>query len=75
MAEVNTTQMRDALAWATNDREKAKEPGTNPIVWFWEAIEGDFNEDRTTAQLFTDAAISMIPLVDQICDLRDLIAN
>jgi hypothetical protein len=75
MAEVNTTQMRDALAWATNDKEKAKEPSTNPIVWFWEAIEGDFNEDRTTAQLLTDAAISMIPLVDQICDLRDLIAN
>lgn len=75
MAEINTTQMRDALAWATNDQEKAKEPSTNPFVWFWEAIEGDFNEDRSTGQLMTDAAISMIPLVDQICDVRDLVAN
>lgn len=75
MAEINATQMRDALAWATGDEEKAHAPGKNPFVWFWEAVEGDFNEDRTTAQIMTDAAISMIPLVDQLCDIRDLIAN
>jgi hypothetical protein len=75
MADINATQMRDALAWVTNDQEKAKEPSTNSIVWFWEAIQGDFNEDRSTKQILMDAAISMIPLVDQICDLRDLIAN
>ncbi len=75
MADINTTQMRDALAWATGDEDKAQEPSTNPFVWFWEAIEGDFNEDRSTAQLLVDAGISMIPLVDQVCDLRDLIAN
>ncbi len=75
MAEINTTQMRDALAWMTNDQEKAKEPSTNPFEWFWEAMQGDFNEDRSTCQLVIDAAISMIPLVDQVCDVRDLIAN
>jgi hypothetical protein len=75
MAEINTTQMRDALAWVTNDQEKAQEPSSNPFVWFWEAIQGDFNEERSTGQLLIDAAISMIPLVDQVCDVRDLIAN
>jgi hypothetical protein len=75
MAEINTTQMRDALAWATGDENKAKEPSTNPFVWFWEAVEGDFNENRSTAQIMVDAGISMIPLVDQVCDVRDLIAN
>jgi hypothetical protein len=75
MAEVNATQMRDALAWVTNDSDKAKEPSTNPFVWFWEAVQGDFNESRSAAQIMTDAAISMIPLVDQVCDVRDLIAN
>lgn len=75
MAEINTTQMRDALAWATGDEVKAKEPSTNPFVWFWEAVEGDFNDDRSTAQIMVDAGISMIPLVDQVCDVRDLIAN
>ncbi|GAB3554585.1 hypothetical protein GCM10027343_42750 [Noviherbaspirillum agri] len=75
MAELNATQMRDALAWATNDQEKAKEPSTNPFVWFWEAVQGDFNEDRSTGQIVMDAAVSMIPLVDQVCDVRDLIAN
>jgi hypothetical protein len=75
MTDIRTTPMRDALAWATNDPAKAKEPSSNPFVWLWEAIEGDFNEDRSTAQILIDAGISMIPLVDQICDIRDLIAN
>jgi hypothetical protein len=75
MADINTTQMRDALAWVTNDQEKAKEPSDNPWVWFWEAVQGDFNEDRSTKQILVDAGISMIPLVDQVCDVRDLIAN
>ena len=75
MSDISTGPMRNALAWATNDPEKASEPSTNPFVWFWEAVEGDFNENRTTAQILTDAAISMIPLVDQLCDIRDLIAN
>ncbi len=75
MAEINTTQMRDALAWATGDEVKSQDPSTNPFVWFWEAIEGDFNENRSTAQIMVDAGISMIPLVDQVCDIRDLIAN
>ncbi len=74
MADVNATQMRDALAWATGD-EEAQEPSSNPFVWFWEAVEGDFNENRSTSQILVDAGISMIPLVDQVCDLRDLIAN
>ena len=75
MAEINATQMRDALAWATGEQEDTKEPSSNPLVWFWEAVEGDFNENRSTSQILVDAGISMIPLVDQVCDLRDLIAN
>jgi hypothetical protein len=75
MSDIATTPMRDALAWATNDTGKAKEPSTNPFVWLWEAIEGDFNDERSTAQILFDAAVSMIPLVDQLCDMRDLVAN
>lgn len=65
MAEINTTQMRDALAWVTNDQKEA-EPSSDPFVWFWEAVQGDFNEDRSTGQLVMDAAISMIPLVTKL---------
>jgi hypothetical protein len=75
MAEINTTQMRDALAWITGEDDATRDPSSNPFVWFWEAVEGDFNEDRSTGQILADAAISMIPLVDQLCDVRDLIAN
>jgi hypothetical protein len=43
--------------------------------WVWETIQGDFNENQTTGQVVTGTLISMIPLVDQICDIRDLVAN
>jgi hypothetical protein len=43
--------------------------------WIWEVIQGDFNDDQTTGQIVTGTVISMIPFVDQICDVRDLCAN
>jgi hypothetical protein len=67
--------MRDALAWATNDQQDEEDTQKNPWEWFWQAIQGDFNENRSTGQIVVDAAISMIPLVDQVCDVRDLLAN
>jgi hypothetical protein len=75
MAEANAAQMRDALAWTTNDQRSEHETPTHVWEWFWQAVQGDFNEDRSTGQIVVDAAISMIPLVDQVCDVRDLIAN
>ncbi len=43
--------------------------------WLWEAIQGDFNEDRTAGQITADMVISLIPIVNTICDIRDLCAN
>ena len=71
----NTTQARDALAWVTQDQDKAQDPDVDVSEWLWQAIQGDFNENRSTGQIAFDAALSMIPLVDQICDVRDLVAN
>lgn len=43
--------------------------------WIWEVIQGDFAEQQSTAQVVTGTVISMIPFVDQICDVRDVVAN
>ncbi len=76
MADVpNATQMRDALAWVTQDQASANDPEKSVWAWLWEAIQGDFSQERSTGQIAFDAAVSMIPVVDQICDVRDLIAN
>jgi hypothetical protein len=74
---LQTTWMRDALAWFNGPRkqEPASEDDKPVYKWLWEAIQGDFNDDRSTGQIAFDAGISMIPLVDQVCDVRDLIAN
>lgn len=43
--------------------------------WIWGALQGDFNAERTSGQIGFDMVVSMIPIVDTICDLRDLCAN
>jgi hypothetical protein len=43
--------------------------------WVWEVLQGDFAEEPSTAQIVTGTVIAMIPIVDQICDVRDLVAN
>lgn len=75
MAEINPTQLRSAVAWSTGTPQAEAEDDKSAWEWFWEAIQGDFNENRSTGQIVADAAISMIPLVDQVCDVRDLVAN
>lgn len=65
-------QLRQALQWETGQRPPDDK---STWEWLWEAIQGDFNDNRSTGQIAFDAAVSMIPLVDQLCDVRDLIAN
>jgi hypothetical protein len=43
--------------------------------WLWGALQGDFNKSPTTGQVITGGIISLIPIVDQVCDVRDVIAN
>lgn len=43
--------------------------------WIWGALQGDFNGDRSAGQIGFDMVVSLIPIVDTVCDLRDLCAN
>lgn len=43
--------------------------------WLWGALQGDFNKNPTTGQVIVGGIVSMIPLVDQACDVRDIVAN
>jgi hypothetical protein len=72
-------ELENALAWyaAAPQRwaQSAKEDLSAAAEWIWTVLQGDFAEEQTTAQTVTGTVISMIPLVDQLCDLRDLVAN
>jgi hypothetical protein len=54
-------------------QEKPEDVGLGQ--WIWGALQGDFNAERSTGQIGFDMVVSLIPLVDTICDLRDLCAN
>ncbi|MFE8048999.1 hypothetical protein [Brenneria goodwinii] len=58
-------------SWFLQGKKKIEACGQ----WIWETIQGDFNDNQTTGQVVTGTVISMIPFVDQICDVRDLVAN
>lgn len=55
--------------------QKGQETLTDIADWLWVVIQGDFAEEQSTAQIVTGTVISMIPFVDQICDVRDICAN
>lgn len=74
-APVTLQQLREALAFVTEQYDKVVDAGSNVFEWLWEAIQGDFNQERSTGQVVFDTAISMVPGVDQVCDVRDIIAN
>lgn len=54
-------------------QEKPEEIGLGE--WIWGALQGDFNADRSAGQIGFDMVVSLIPVVDTVCDLRDLCAN
>jgi hypothetical protein len=72
-------EFTNALAWyaAAPARwvESAKEDLSAAAEWIWIVLQGDFAEEQSTAQTVTNTVISMIPIVDQICDVRDVVAN
>jgi hypothetical protein len=45
------------------------------LDWFWGVLQGDFNEDPSLSQTIVGSIITAIPIVDQIADVRDVIAN
>lgn len=65
-------QTLDALN-EVHGQEKPDEVGLGE--WIWGALQGDFNADRTGGQIGFDMVVSLIPVVDTLCDLRDLCAN
>lgn len=71
-------EFQNALAWfgAAPARwvDSAGKDLSAAAEWIWGVIQGDFNEEASTAQTITGTVISMIPFVDQICDVRDVVA-
>jgi len=72
-------ELENALAWygAAPSRwmQSAKKDLSAAAEWIWIVLQGDFAEEQTTAQTVTGTVISIIPFVDQICDVRDIVAN
>ncbi len=60
-----------AAAWAGHFRGAA----ADALEWLWGVLLGDFAEDPSTGQVITGAVVTMVPVVDQIADVRDVVAN
>ncbi|WP_199610065.1 contractile injection system protein, VgrG/Pvc8 family [Flocculibacter collagenilyticus] len=55
--------------------DQAGQLGAQAGDWLWGTLQGDFNEHPSTSQIVVGSLISMIPVVDQIMDCRDVCAN
>lgn len=56
-------------------RGQAKPDDVGLGEWIWGALQGDFNTGRSAGQIGFDMVVSLIPVVDTLCDVRDLCAN
>jgi hypothetical protein len=45
------------------------------VSWVWGTVQGDFNPNQSNSQLAVNTIVGLIPLVDQVLDLRDLTAG
>jgi hypothetical protein len=72
-------ELENALAWfkaaPANWVKSGKQDLSAAAEWIFIVLQGDFAEEQSTAQTITGTVISMIPFVDQICDVRDVVAN
>ena len=72
-------ELENGLAWfnAAPSRwlKSAKQDLSAAAEWIWVVLQGDFADNQSTSQTITGTVISMIPFVDQICDVRDVVAN
>ncbi|WP_343579889.1 polymorphic toxin type 15 domain-containing protein [Acinetobacter sp.] len=58
-----------------NNINRIIDENIDDIQYIFGFINGDFNKDPTVAQVIVGGLISMIPVADQICDIRDLLAS
>lgn len=68
-------RLKEGARWVGETAESIYSSVKEPLLWIGEALQGDWNEDRTPAQIAADAVLAMIPVVDQILDIRDICAN
>jgi len=67
--------VEDERTWLERAAESVASGVASGAQWSWQTLQGDFNEDMSTGQIITNAIVTAVPVVDQVADLRDLIAN
>ncbi|WP_339388288.1 hypothetical protein [Vibrio caribbeanicus] len=65
----------DAESFISEKAKQLSEATYASFEWIWETLQGDFNDDMSTGQIAANAVLGLIPIVDQILDCRDLVAN
>ncbi|QDK98680.1 hypothetical protein FM020_12580 [Acinetobacter tandoii] len=58
-----------------NNINEVLDENMEDIEYIFGFVSGDFNKNPTVAQVIVGGLISMIPVADQVCDIRDLLAS
>ena len=58
-----TSAYNKGAAVVSDFAKTTTEPIVKSVQWIWEALQGDFNDNRTAGQIAADAALGVIPLV------------
>ncbi|ATG47764.1 hypothetical protein CEW89_09430 [Celeribacter ethanolicus] len=67
--------VEDERAWYEKAATAIVQSASDAASWTGGVLAGDFNEEMSTGQIITNAVVTAIPVVDQVADVRDLVAN
>jgi LysM repeat protein len=76
-ATTETTTTTDTAGAKGTDGNATKESDgwlDASLQWVWGVLQGDFKEDPSVSQIVVRTVLTLIPYVDQVADVQDLVA-
>ena len=67
--------VEDERWWFQRAADATVEALRDAASWAGGTLAGDFNEDMTSSQIIANTVLTMVPGIDQVGDLRDLVAH
>jgi type VI secretion system secreted protein VgrG len=74
-ARDHVLQEVDGWGWGVVEQQANGDSEESTLDWWWGVLQGDFNKNPTFGQILANTIITLIPVVDTVGDIRDVIAN
>ncbi len=65
---------KETMVYRSPDEGEKESAVVSVLKWIWGTLQGEWNDNPSTAQVVVDTIITLIPYADQVGDVRDISA-